>query len=67
MVNFSVTGSYCTRRGNLRFFEFSESATSHGHALNQAADRIRRDRRRGYVGKMDARCVVVSPRLDIEV
>ena len=61
LKRYSVIGSYCTKFGNLRTFELFEKAETHADAMNQSAERVRRDGRRGYAGKLDLRCCVVSP------
>jgi len=69
LKRYSVTGSYCTKFGNLRTFELFERAETHAAAMNQSAERVRRGLRlRGYAGKLDLRCCVVSsPAIDLLV
>lgn len=56
-----VTGSYMTESGNFGSFRYELFAKDGAEAFDLARERLTRDRRRRYFGKLDMSCSVWTP------
>lgn len=56
METYYLSGTYATRNGYLRSFGFYVDAETDSEAMRKAADRIAKDKRRKYMGKLDIYC-----------
>ena len=52
-MNYFVTANYMTKSGNRGSAQFRIAATSHRDAFEKAADKIKSDKRRKYLGRLD--------------
>lgn len=53
MRTFIVTGSYATESGNIGHFRYELDATDEDAAFIAAANKLKNDKRRKYMGKLD--------------
>lgn len=56
MGRFIVTGSFQTQSGNIGSFRYEIDAADHGPAMDAARERLQRDKRKRYMGKLDMSC-----------
>lgn len=56
MARFIVTGSFQNQSGNRGTFRYEIDAADHGAAMDAARDRLQRDKRKRYMGKLDMSC-----------
>lgn len=56
MMEYIVTAHYATWSGDMRSCRLLIAADSHADALNTAADKIKADKRRNFMGKLSMDC-----------